>query len=143
MTMASLRLPTAAQLGVLFRFGVSGVVATVTTIALLWLFTEVFGVWYVASATAAWVISLLVSFTLQRTWTFRTRGRERAGGQLAAFVVLGLFNAAANAVLLYALVDWAGLPYLPAEVGLVLLIAAWNFLAMRYLIFRTPSGRTD
>ena len=51
-------------------------------------------------------------------------------------MALGLANTAINAGLLYALVDWAGAPYLIAQAGLIALIAAWNFLIMRRLIFR-------
>lgn len=120
----------------ILRFIVSGGLSAATLMAIFYVLTELAGLWYVAAAVIAWILSLLVSFTLQRTWTFRVSGREGAGGHLAAFVVLGLANTAINAGLLFALVEWAGAPELVAQAGLVLLIAAWNYVIMRRLIFR-------
>lgn len=125
------------RIGVLFRFGVSGLLAAASLFATLYVLTDLLGLWYVASAALAWVISMAVSFALQRGWTFRHRGREGARAQLVAFLALGLFNAAANAGLMYLLVDRAHLNYLAAQLLLAVVIAVWNFVIMRYAIF-TP-----
>ncbi len=135
--MAATRLEAA---GVAARFLISGGLAAGSLVASLYVLTDLLGLWYVASAALAWGISLLVSFSLQRTWTFGARGREGAAGQLAAFVGLGFANGAINAGLMFVLVDRLGAHYLAAQVGLAVLIAAWNFAIMRYLIFpRRPA----
>lgn len=124
-----------ARAGVVLRFGVSGLLAAASLFATLYLLTDLLRLWYVASAGIAWIISMAVSFALQRNWTFRSRGREGARAQLVAFIALGLFNAAANAGLMYLLVDRAGLNYLAAQLLLAVLIAVWNFAIMRFAIF--------
>ena len=54
---------------------------------------------------------------------------------MIAFVTLFTANSAINAALLYVLVDKVGWPYLLAQLFLMILIAAWNFVIMRVLIF--------
>lgn len=128
------------RVGVLARFGVSGLLAAASLFAAIYVLTDLLGLWYVASAALAWVISMAVSFALQRGWTFRQRGREGARGQIVSFIALGLFNAGANAGLMYLLVDRAHVNYLAAQFLLAVVIAAWNFLVMRYAIFAPRSG---
>lgn len=127
--------PLIARAGVVLRFGVSGLLAAASLFATLYVLTDLLKLWYVASAAVAWILSMAVSFALQRGWTFRSRGRDGARTQLVAFIALGLFNAAANAGLMYLLVDRAHLNYLAAQLLLAVLIAVWNFVIMRYAIF--------
>ncbi len=124
------------RMGRVVRFGISGGLSAATLLAAFHILTDRLGVWYVAAGALAWLISLAVNFLLQRNWTFRAAGGAR--GQAAAFLALGLVNAAINAALLYGLVDLAGLPKLPAQALLTLVIAAWNYAVMRRLIFRVP-----
>ena len=124
-----------ALVGTVFRYGVSGVAAAVTLIGLLYLFTEKAGLWYIHSVVIASVVSFFVSFFLQQRWTFRGHGQARSWRQLIAFVTLFTANSAINAALLYVLVDKVGWPYLLAQLFLLVLIAAWNFVIMRVLIF--------
>lgn len=135
--------PKAALLGeagLVVRFVISGGLAAASLFATLYVLTDVLGLWYVASAALAWLVSMLVSFALQRAWTFRTQGRARATRQLTQFMTLGVMNAAINAGLMYALVDRLGVHYLLAQFGLAFLIAAWNFVIMRYAIFTPRAG---
>lgn len=122
------------------RFGVSGALAAGVLVGSLFLFTDLMGLWYVASASLAWIVSLAASFLLQRTWTFGAKTGEGAGAQFGGFLALGLANGAINAGLIWVLVDRLGVNYLVAQVGLAALIAAWNFLIMRHLIFPRRAG---
>lgn len=124
------------SLRTVLRFGVSGGLSALTLMATLYVLTEYAGLWYVLSATLAWVASFGVNFVLQRQWTFGQGAWTGAGPQLAAFVALFLANTAINAGLLYLLVDHLHAPYLAAQIGLMALIAIWNFFIMRHLIFR-------
>ena len=107
--------------------------------AVLYLLTDVLGVWYVLSALAAYAASFAVSFGLQRNWTFGHRGADGAWPHLVGYLALFGFNMGLNAGLLYLLVDRAGLPHMLAQLILVVVIAIWNFAAMRYLVFRPAS----
>lgn len=124
-----------ALIGTVFRYAVSGGAAAVTLIGLLYLFTEKAGLWYIHSVVIASVVAFFVSFFLQQRWTFRGHGQARSWRQLIAFVALFTANSAINAALLYVLVDKVGWPYLLAQLFLLVLIAAWNFVIMRVLIF--------
>ncbi|MFN9849003.1 MAG: GtrA family protein [Alphaproteobacteria bacterium] len=127
---------TRATLVMLVRFGVSGVTAALTLFGTLFALTEYAGLWYVHSVLIASVVSFFVSFGLQKLWTFRAQSTGATGPQLLAFVALFLANSAINAGLLYAMVEFLHAPYLAAEVLIAILISIWNFIIMRYVIFR-------
>jgi len=65
--------PTHARV---FRFLLSGGTALLTDLILLYLFTDLFGIWYVASAVAAFILAFMVSFLLHKFWTFGDHSRE-------------------------------------------------------------------
>jgi putative flippase GtrA len=131
---------TRTTLLMLFRFGVSGVAAALTLFGTLYLLTEHAGLWYVHSVLIASVVSFFVSFGLQKLWTFRAQSAGATLPQLLAFVALFLANSAINAGLLYAMVEYLHAPYMAAEVLIAILIAIWNFVIMRYVIFRPAPG---
>lgn len=127
---------TVATLVMLTRFGISGATAALALFGTLYLLTEHLGLWYVYSVLIASTVSFFVSFGLQKLWTFRDQSSGAALRQLLAFVGLFLANSAINAALLYGMVEYLHAPYLAAEVLIAILIAIWNFIVMRYVIFK-------
>ncbi len=123
------------------RFLFSGGVGFVTVMSLLYLFTDIFGLWYLFSFVLAFLIGQTVSFTLQKFFTFAdaTGGVRRISGQATAFVSLGVVNLGANSALLYVAVEYFGLHYLVAQFIISLIIAVWSFLFYRAIFKSTES----
>lgn len=57
-----------------FRYLISGGTAAAVYLALVYVLTDLAGVWYLASTTIGFVVAFLVSFSLQKLWT---RSEER------------------------------------------------------------------
>ncbi|MCC7500668.1 ChbG/HpnK family deacetylase [Candidatus Nomurabacteria bacterium] len=130
-------LPRLPIVRMVLRYLVSGTIVAAVDFSLLYLFAEIFGWWYIAAATAALMVAFFVSFTLQKFWTFSDRSTHGVGTQLKLFLIMNVFNLAANAYLLHLLVEEYGMWYMAAEFAILLAIAAWSFLIMRFVIFRS------
>lgn len=116
------------------KFVVSGITATLTHFVILFTLTEL-GLWYVASASIGFVFAFLVSFHMQKFWTFRDASRERMMKQMMIYFTVAASGMALNASGMYALVEYFGLYYLLAQVVMSVFIAVGNYLMYRFVIF--------
>lgn len=119
------------------RFLISGGVATGIDLVLLYVFTDIFGVWYLASSILAFVLAFFVSFGLQKFWTFRDHSREGIQAQAGIYFLIAAANLGLNTLLVYLLVDYANLHYLIAQIIVSAGIAVENFFVYQRFIFRT------
>lgn len=118
------------------RFFITGMFAFLTTLFLLYIFTEWFSLWYLYSATIAYAISIAVSFAFQKFWTFQNSISAAARAQFMRFLFLNIINIGLNACGVYLLTE-LGLWYIASEFFVALLIALSSFSIMRRFIF-TP-----
>lgn len=123
----------------LARFVVAGGTAATTQLVLLYAFTEYLGIWYLVSNVLAFCFSFLVSFTLQKLWTFGDVSRKNMHGQAGSYLTLQLFSLATNSLLLSLLVERAGWAYLPAEFFVLIIIAFGTFFVSQRFIFKGTS----
>lgn len=118
------------------RFITSGSIAAFTNLTLLYLFTSIVGIWYIFSAVIAYMISISVSFTLQKFWTFSHHSLKKTYSEIFWYIVNNVFSLVINIAGLYVLVEYVSMWYLAAQFILLVLIAIWSFFIYRFLIFR-------
>ena len=124
--------PTHAKIG---RYLIAGGTAAFTNIALLFVFTDFLGIWYIASAIMAFILAFIVSFTLQKYWTFQdTTGKWQL--QLPFYLTVAAVGLGISDAFVYVgSVIW----HWDVNVVKILSIGAiflWNFLAPKFLIFK-------
>ncbi len=119
-----------------FKYLIAGGSAAVLDLFLLHVFTDWVGIWYLYSAIWAFLVALVVSFILQKFWVFRDHSLKTVHIQAVMHSGLGIFNTLANTVLMYLLVDGAGIHYLIAQVIGGAIIAVFNFFIYRGVIFK-------
>lgn len=117
------------------RYVIVGVFAVVLNIGLLYVFTDILGWWYLASAVTSFVITFLVAFTLQKHFTFRDGGGAYLR-QGASYLAIGLMNLVLDAILLFIAVDLLHIWYLGAQIMIMGFLAFVSFLANRHVTFR-------
>ncbi|MDO8569170.1 MAG: GtrA family protein [bacterium] len=119
----------------IFRYLVSGGSATVIALVLLYTFTEWLGLWYIFSVILAFIITFLVSFTLQKFWVFEEGSRDRIVMQGGAFLTIALMNLGINTLGMFVLVSKLHVWYMLAEVLVLASIAIENYFLQRNLVF--------
>lgn len=119
----------------LVRYGISGGTGVGANAVTLYVATEFFGVWYLLSAVIAYIVGLVISFTLQKLWTFRKRsGSTRL--QFTTYTVLSIVNLVLNLLLLYVAVELLGLWYFGSQLCILAFIAFLSFLFNRNFTFK-------
>ena len=118
------------------KYIVAGGTAATTNLLFLYFFTAVVGLWYVFSAVLAFIIAFVVSFCLQKFWTFEDHSTESVHAQAAFYLVVATINLCLNTALIYVLVEYFAIHYLLAQIMTGTVIACESFFVYRRFIFR-------
>lgn len=115
------------------RFGVVGgasaAVYAVTIVACIYLLDMRASI----STVPAYIVSMAVNYTLQKSWTFRNDVAHMAS--LPKYLFVHAVGIAINYGTVEAAVTGLGAPYLPAQVVAVGLVACWSYMAQKYWAF--------
>lgn len=115
------------------RFVISGGLAAVVNLALLYIFTDVFGIWYLISAALSFLFAFAVSFTLQKYWSFKSNDHSKIGAQLPMHLTVAVTNMLLNIVLIYIFVEMVGFHYLMAAIVSNIVIAFESYFAFKWI----------
>lgn len=120
--------PIAPQLR---RFVVVGIVAAGVQMVLLWVFVDRAGLHYLLGALIAIEITIVFSYVLNNAWTFQASQNtgldEYFAGLLKTNVVRGTAIPIQLAIL-FLLVDWQSVPYLPANAVAIALSGIYRYV---------------
>ena len=120
----------------LVRFGAVGASGYVVNLAVFTLAVHGAGFAYYVAATLAFIVALANNFAWNRAWTFRA-GDGHAGFQAARFVVVSLAAFAFNLLVLFLLVEFAGMEKVPAQALAIAAATPMNFLGNKLWSFKT------
>ena len=116
------------------KFGTVGVSNTLITFIVYTVLLKVFGVWYLAASAIGFLVGATNGFLLNRRWTFK----EHVGDALTPVrwgIVQGC-GLGLNVLLLFALVDGAGLDKLLSQAFAMGVVTVLTFLVNRAWTFR-------
>lgn len=119
----------------ILRFLISGGFAFFANIGVLYLATDVFGVWYLASSVLSFISAFFVSFSMQKFWTFKNRETDRMTSQLGMSLVMAVVNLGLNTGMMYLLVEDGHFHYLIAQVITAGIIAIETYFIYKHIIF--------
>jgi putative flippase GtrA len=117
------------------RYLVAGGTAAATDLALLYVFTSVLGIWYLISAVLAFLIAFVVSFLLQKFWTFDDTS-EKWKSQAAVYFMITGTNLGLNTLLMYVFVDIFGIHYFVSQFIISGLIAFESYFVYQMFVFK-------
>jgi putative flippase GtrA len=101
----------------------------------LFLFKEVFNMWYIYANSIAYTISFVFNFSLNRTWTFKSTADLKR--QLLIYGILFIFNFFASNLIMYLFTDIIGLNYLISKLFAVGMVVSWNFIIYKKVIYKS------
>jgi len=119
----------------LLRYGAVGVINTGLGYAVIFACMYLLGLGAVASNVAGYAVGLIVSYSLNRTFTFRSTGARRA--EMVRFLVIFLLAYLANLGVLVALVHTFKLHEGLAQVVSGVVYFGLSYLLNKYYVFRT------
>jgi len=118
------------------KFSLVGSINGIFSIFLLFLFYDVFNLDLVFATSASFILSFLLSFFLQKNWTFRDDRPKKSFHQGFIYSLNIFIGLNMNGFLMHLFVCSFGLWYLFSQLVVNLIISIYNFLIYRYIIFK-------
>jgi putative flippase GtrA len=116
----------------LFKFGLVGVVATVLDFLFLFLFTDVFGMYYLLSAAVSFVLSTLFNYVASMRFVFNSKfSKDEKTKELLLFTILSVIGLLLNQFLMWFFVEKIALYYMLAKIVATFFVMAWNFISRK------------
>jgi putative flippase GtrA len=127
----------------MFKYAVVGGVAFLLDFSMLFFLTEYVHIYYILSATAAFVAGLLCNYVLSVYWVFDERALSNRFVEFLVFSVIGLIGLLLNDGLIWSLTEVGRMHYLLSKVLAAVVVFFWNFIARRQLLFisRTKASK--
>ncbi|MHA1273261.1 MAG: GtrA family protein [Promethearchaeota archaeon] len=118
-----------------FRFAVVGGLGTIVNILVLFLFTEIFHIFYIISEIIAFIISSLHNFTLNKIWTFKEVFKEKLMIKYTQFISVSVISLFVNLTVLFMLVEYFGFYYILGELVAICVAFFFNFIGNKLWTF--------
>ena len=116
----------------LLKFGVVGVIATIIDFFFLFLFTDVFGMYYLLSAAISFVLSTLFNYVASMRFVFNSKfSKDEKSKELILFVILSVSGLLLNQFLLWFFVEKIALYYMAAKIVATFFVMMWNFVSRK------------
>ncbi|MCM1379677.1 MAG: GtrA family protein [Prevotella sp.] len=125
-----------------FRYGIVGGAAFVADFGTLWFLTELAGMHYLLSATAGFIVGLVLNYLISVRWVFTASAAQRAASprlrhfEFLCYALIGVIGLGLNSLILWLATDIVGIYYLASKLISAALVFIWNFLARRVLMSR-------
>lgn len=118
------------------KFAIVGAIGTFLNLAILFLFTDIFNVYYLISEIFAFYISVLNNYFLNKVWTFKEKLRNKVVKKYAKYFLINVIALLVNLSILYILVEFFYIWYIIAECFAIISAFLINFLGNILWIFR-------
>lgn len=118
------------------RYFFSGITSAGFNIALLYIFTDLAGIWYLYSSVIAFVMALFLSFILQKFVVFRDSNVNGVYKQFSKFFIVAVLSVVTNTVVMFVCVDYLGIWYILSQVIAGFFVMIQNFFLYKIFIFK-------
>lgn len=118
----------------LIKFGIVGGISTLLDYGLMLLFAEVFDIFYLLSSTLSYTISLVFNYVASMRYVFRGREDMNKLKEFLIFTVLCLMGLGINQLVLWLIVEYAGIDYRISKIGATGVVMIWNFVTRKLFL---------
>ncbi len=115
----------------IIKFLVAGGLGIILYYIVFYSLTEWAEVWYVTSSIIAFILNTCLNFILKKFWVFQNKDGHAFSRQLINYWFLAGTILAVNTMGLYALVEYAHVWYLLAQVILTVILTVGSYLISR------------
>lgn len=121
---------------IVVKYIISGGLAAVLNLALLYTLTEYMGILYLYSSVIAYVVGTMFAFTLQKFWTFRDRHLESLRRQFMSYGIIAGMNFFLNPAILAFFVEVLQVWYMISQLIAMAFLAIISFTLNKTITFR-------
>ena len=117
------------------RYFICGITAAATNIISIYIFTDVFDIWYLYSSIIAFLVSLLISFILQKFVVFKDIETRNIHQQFSKFFIVAILGVITNTILISLCVEIFGIWYVFSQIIAGFFVMIQNFISYKFFIF--------
>lgn len=103
---------------------------------ILFVVLSLIGFGAIQAMTTSYAVGMVISFTLNRRWTFEHRGSIRTA--LLRFLLVNLVGYIVNFLILWTFVNVLSWPQIPTQLGAIIVVAITTFVIMGLWVFSSP-----
>lgn len=118
------------------KFFCTGVFISILDIFFLFVFHDLLFLNIIYSTSLAFLLSFLLSFFLQKKWTFREFNQQKTRKQLSLYLLNAFLGLNLNGSLMHLLVRRFAWWYIFSQLFVNVIIGLYNFIVYKYLIFK-------
>jgi putative flippase GtrA len=119
------------------RFSISGGIATLVDVVLLYILVEKFQVWYLAAAVPSFLVGSLVHFLISCYWVFEHEREIKFWHKYIKFTSIHILSLFINLFLMYFFVELLNTNYLVGKMAAIVGSLVWNFWGNKKFTFKT------
>jgi len=120
----------------LFRYTFVGGFAFSFDFGSLYVFTEHLNIHYLISAAIAFLLGLIVNYSLSVLWVFDKQSTKSKLLQFAIFALIGIIGLALNEIIIWFITEIMTVHYLFSKLISTAVVYLWNFFVRKYTLFR-------
>jgi len=120
----------------LIKFAISGAIAGSVDLIFLILFHGILHWGIVVSTSVAFLLSFLISFYLQRVWTFDSKEGKKVPRQLVLYMLNAFLSLNINGFGMHFLTNELQIWYLLSQLMVNAVLGTLNFFIYKFIIFR-------
>ena len=123
----------------IIRYIIAGGIATASNILILFVCVHYLHLWYLVGAAISFCSAVVISYLLQKFWTFKDYSKENMHKQFLNFFVYNLVMLGVNTLLMYFFVDIIKIWYILAQAISAFITAFINFIYFNKIVFKSTS----
>lgn len=120
----------------LVKFFIAGSLAGIADLVFLFIFHGIFNWPIILSTSLAFISSFMISFTLQKLWTFRNFSQTKVVSQFILYILNAIIGLNLNGFFMRLLVTEYNVWYLLAQIIVNVTIGTYNFFIFNFIIFK-------
>ena len=117
----------------LFKFGIVGTIAFAIDYGIFTLLTQVINMHYLISSIISFSISVIFNYIMSVKWVFDITKKQTAK-EFIIFILLSVVGLIINSIVLYILVEKAGIHELISKVIATIIVMIFNFITRKIFL---------
>jgi len=117
----------------LFRFGIVGGIAFIIDYLVLYLLTDIVGMYYLISSIISFTVSVIFNYILSIIWVFDVNKKQTIK-QFLIFIILSVIGLGINSLIMYLMVDVLFTHYMIAKIFSTVIVMIYNFISRKIFI---------
>lgn len=116
------------------KYGTTGGLAFLLEYSSFYVLDSILKIWYVWSNSIAMILGFMVSFILNRRWSFKSNANPTR--QLLMYSILFVINLGISNLLMLVFIEQLNIRSMVSKIITICILICWNFIIYKKVIFK-------